>query len=208
MAIARQLVMDKRKNSKSLRVMLVDDRSERRDMLDVGLQEINCVLVACAASNDDLLRLVKQCNPDVILVEIEAPGRDTLESLQSVQSAVPRPMVMFTQDDDNQTIRRATQAGVSAYVADGLQVERVRPILDAAIARFQQYNFLDEELRKARQQIDDKKIIDKAKGIVMRSQNVSEDVAYKAMRKLAMDSNLKISEIAHNIVKTAKILGK
>ncbi|RLW57133.1 MAG: response regulator, partial [gamma proteobacterium symbiont of Stewartia floridana] len=113
--------MSHSKPNKPLRVMLVDDKSDRREMIDFALQDIECALVACVSGDGDLLSAVQQCNPDVILIDIEAPGRDTLESLESVQSTVPRPMVMFSQDDNNRTIRRATQAGVSAYVVDGLQ---------------------------------------------------------------------------------------
>lgn len=188
--------------------MLVDDRIDRREMLDIALQNIDCALVACTTSDSDLLSAVKTCDPDVILVDIEAPGRDILESLETVHSTVPRPMVMFSQDDNNQTIRRATQAGVSAYVVDGLQISRVRPIIDAAVARFQHFSLLETELKQARNQLAERKIIDKAKRIVMRRQDVSEEVAYKSMRKLAMDSNKKLSEVAQRVIAAEKLLGK
>ncbi|MCB1750619.1 MAG: ANTAR domain-containing protein [Gammaproteobacteria bacterium] len=200
--------MPKQKASKPLRVMLVDDRIDRREMLDIALQNIDCALVACTTSDSDLLSAVKTCDPDVILVDIEAPGRDILESLETVHSTVPRPMVMFSQDDNNQTIRRATQAGVSAYVVDGLQISRVRPIIDAAVARFQHFSLLETELKQARNQLAERKIIDKAKRIVMRRQDVSEEVAYKSMRKLAMDSNKKLSEVAQRVIAAEKLLGK
>jgi len=198
--------MSKAKNTKPLRVMLVDDKSDRREMLDLALRDVDCVLVACVSGDGDLLSAVQSCNPDVILIDIEAPGRDTLESLESVQSTVPRPMVMFSQDDNNQTIRRATQAGVSAYVVDGLQTQRVRPIIDAAVARFQHFNYLESELKKAHRQLHDRKVIDKAKGIIMRQRGLNEEQAYQAMRKLAMDTNRKVSEVAQNIIEAASIL--
>ncbi|MCU7843349.1 MAG: ANTAR domain-containing protein [Candidatus Thiodiazotropha sp. (ex Monitilora ramsayi)] len=194
------------KTIKPLRVMLVDDKSDRREMLDLALQDVDCTLVACVSGDEDLLSAVDGCNPDVILIDIEAPGRDTLESLESVQSTVPRPMVMFSQDDNNQTIRRATQAGVSAYVVDGLQTQRVRPIIDAAVARFQHFNHLESELQKARQQLNDRKTIDKAKGIIMQQRGLTEEQAYQAMRKLAMDTNRKVAEVAQSIIEAASIL--
>jgi response regulator NasT len=157
-------------------------------------------------SDDNLLSTVKRCNPDVILIDVEAPGRDTLESLQSVQANVPRPMVMFSQDDDYETIKRATLAGVSAYVVDGLQTKRVRPIIDAAIARFQQFSLLEGELKRARNQLDERKLIDKAKGIIMRQRGVSEEVAYRSMRKLAMDTNKKLVDVARSIIDAASLL--
>ena len=198
--------MSNTKPNKPLRVMLVDDKSDRREMLDHALRDVDCVLVACVSGDRELLSAVDSCNPDVILIDIEAPGRDTLESLESVQSTVPRPMVMFSQDDDNQTIRRATQAGVSAYVVDGLQTQRVRPIIDAAVARFQHFNHLESELQKARQQLNDRKTIDKAKGIIMQQRGLSEEQAYQAMRKLAMDTNRKVAEVAQSIIEAASIL--
>ncbi len=194
------------RNDKPIRVMLVDDKSDRREMLDLALRDVDCVLVACVSGDADLLSAVERCDPDVILIDIEAPGRDTLESLESVQSTVPRPMVMFSQDDNNQTIRRATRAGVSAYVVDGLQAHRVRPIIDAAVARFQHFSYLESELQKARKQLNDRKVIDKAKGIIMRQRGLSEEQAYQAMRKLAMDTNRRVAEVAQNIIEAASIL--
>lgn len=199
-------IMSTGKPTRPLRVMLVDDKSDRREMLDLALRDVACVLVACVPGDSDLLSAVERCNPDVILIDIEAPGRDTLESLESVQSRVPKPMVMFSQDDNNQTIRRATQAGVSAYVADGLQTHRVRPIIDAAIARFQHFNFLESELKKAHRQLNDRKVIDRAKGIIMRQRGLNEEQAYQAMRKLAMDTNRKLADVAQNIIEAATIL--
>ncbi|MCU7852969.1 MAG: ANTAR domain-containing protein [Candidatus Thiodiazotropha sp. (ex Monitilora ramsayi)] len=198
--------MSNTKPNKPLRVMLVDDKSDRREMLDLALQDVDCALVACVSGEGDLLSVVDSCNPDVILIDIEAPGRDTLESLETVQSTVPRPMVMFSQDDNNQTILRATQVGVSAYVVDGLQTQRVRPIIDAAVARFQHFNHLESELQKARQQLNDRKTIDKAKGIIMQQRGLSEEQAYQAIRKLAMDTNRKVADVAQSIIEAASIL--
>ncbi len=194
------------KSIRSLRVMLVEDRSDRRDQLDAALGEVDCALVACVSRHDDLLSAVARHNPDVILIDVESPGRDTLESLASVQTNMPRPMVMFTQDDNNRTILRAVRAGVSAYVVDGLQTARVRSIIDVAVARFEHFNRLGSELRQVRQQLNDRKIIDKAKGIIMTRRGLTEEQAYRAMRKLAMDSNRRLADVAQNIVDAADIL--
>jgi response regulator NasT len=198
--------MPRTTDQKPLRVMLVDDRAERRVMLDAALGDVGCSLVACVASESDLLAEVERCDPDVILIDVEAPGRDTLEGLETVQANIPRPMVMFSQDDNNETIKRATRAGVSAYVVDGLQAGRVRPIIDAAIARFQHFNFLESELKRARNQLAERKDIDRAKGIIMRQRGVSEEVAYQSMRKLAMDTNQKLSQVARSIIQAAALL--
>ena len=193
---------------KPLRVMLVDDSSDRRAMLDEALSNVGCALVACVSNDANLLAAVESCDPDVILIDVEAPGRDTLESLETVQANIPRPMVMFSQDDNDESIRRATRAGVSAYVVDGLQAKRVRPIIDAAVARFQYFNFLEAELRQARNQLTERKDIDRAKGIIMQQRGVSEEVAYQSMRKLAMDSNQKLSQVARSIIQAATLLSK
>ena len=206
MLIVCPRVMIKEKSIQPLRVMLVDDMPDRRDQLDRVLSEVDCALVGCISRNEDLLSAVERVNPDVILIDVEAPGRDTLESLASVQTSMPRPMVMFTQDDDNRTIRRAIRAGVSAYVVDGLQTARVRPIIDAAVARFEHFNRLGSELEKVRRQLNDRKIIDKAKGIIMTRRGLTEEQAYRAMRKLAMDTNRRLAEVARNIIDAVNIL--
>ena len=191
---------------KRLRVLLVDDSTQRRASLKESLAEVGCELVGFASSAEDLLGRVQQDNPDVVIIDLDSPGRDTLESLQSVQSAAPRPIVMFTQDDDGSTIARATRAGVSAYVVDGISTKRVRPILDAAIERFQQFRSLTRELEKTRAQLEERKVVDKAKGILMKQRGMTEDEAYKAMRSLAMSSNKRLIDVAESIVSAASLL--
>ena len=130
---------------KRLRVLLVDDSSERRTSVERSLAEVGCEVVGFASSRDNLVQCVGAANPDVVIMDIESPSRDTLDSLRSMQSSAPRPIVMFTQDDNGATITRATRAGVSAYVVDGISQKRVRPILDAAIERFVQYRELSPD---------------------------------------------------------------
>ncbi|MGV6818490.1 MAG: ANTAR domain-containing response regulator [Thiotrichales bacterium] len=197
--------MPDQQSKKQLRVMLIDDQPGRRELLDEALKEVDCALVACVTDDNDLLATVNKCNPDVILIDLESPGRDTIESLESVSNASPRPMVMFSQDNTNLTIQRATEAGVMAYVADGMKNKRVRPIIDAAMARFEHFNRLESELKKARDQLNERKVIDKAKGIIMQQQGIAEEDAYKALRKLAMDTNRRMVEIAQSIIDAASI---
>ena len=187
-------------------MLLVDDSEERRLSVEYSLAEVGCEVVGYASSRDNLLLRVNQDRPDVVIIDTESPGRDTLESLETVQSESPRPIVMFTQDDNGETITRATRAGVSAYVVDGLSQKRVRPILDAAIERFQQFSRLSDELEKTRAQLTERKTIDKAKAILMKQRGMSEDEAYKAMRELAMKNNKRIAEIADSVVAAAKLL--
>jgi len=150
--------------------------------------------------------LIGAKDPDVIIVDMDAPGRDTLESLAFVQSRIPRPIVMFAQDEGPDTIRRAVQAGVSAYVVDGIQPRRVRPIIEAAIARFERFRALETELVKTRGQLAERKVIDKAKGLIMSQKGVSEEEAYQAMRRLAMRSNRRVVEVAEGIIAAAELL--
>jgi response regulator NasT len=189
-----------------LRVLLIDDSDERRASIEAALSEVGCDVIGFVSSQEDVLLRVQQNNPDVVIIDLEIPGRDTLDSLQTVQSTAPRPIVMFTQDDNGATIARATRAGVSAYVVDGLSAKRVRPILDAAIERFQQFRQLTEELAKTKAQLEERKIVDKAKGILMQQRGMSEHEAYKALRSLAMSSNKRLPQVAESIVDAARLL--
>lgn len=197
---------DKPKSGRRLRVLLVDDTVERRESVDRSLAEVGCEVIGFASSDDNLLQRVEQTNPDVVIMDLESPGRDTLDSLRTVQSSAPRPIVMFTQDDDGETITRATRAGVSAYVVDGISQKRVRAIVDAAIERFVQFSDLSQELAKTRAQLSERKAVDQAKGILMKQRGMSEDEAYRALRKLAMSNNKRIGEIAESLIATAQLL--
>ena len=193
-------------HKRRLSVLLVDDSDERRASIESSLAEVGCDVVGFVSSRDDVLIRVQQVNPDVVIIDLEAPGRDTLDSLQSVQSTAPRPIVMFTQDDNGATIARAPRAGVSAYVVDGISRKRVRPILDAAIERFQQFRMLSEELAKTKAQLEERKVIDRAKGILMQQRGISEQEAYKALRSLAMSSNKRLFDIAESVVAASRLL--
>jgi len=194
------------KHRKPLRTIVVDAQPQRRQQLELALRDVGCKVVASASFSDDLLALIELNDPDVILIDMAAPSRDTLESLAYVQSHIPRPIVMFAQDDDSETIRRAIQAGVSAYVVDGLQPHRVRPIVEAAIARFEQYRTLEAELARTRERLAERKVIEKAKGLIMRQRGLSEEEAYQAMRKVAMRTNRRLVEVAESLVAAAELL--
>jgi len=193
--------------SDKLRIMLVSAQLGHSEVLLPDFSCGDCEVVVVASADDDLLALVNRYQPDVVIVDMDAPNRDTLENLRCVQAHTPRPLVMFSQDDDSESIRRAVQAGVSAYVVDGMQSKRVRPILDAAIARFEQYRALENELDKTKNQLAERKLIDRAKGLIMQQRGVKESEAYGLLRKAAMDRNLRISEVAENIVSAVELLG-
>jgi response regulator NasT len=142
----------------------------------------------------------------VVLIDIDSPSRDTLENLRTVQAHQPRPMVMFTQDDANESIRRAIEAGVSAYIVDGIERRRVRPIVEAAMARFSQFQALEKELLETRGKLAERKLIERAKGIIMKQQGLSEDAAFQAMRRLAMRKNKRLAEIAESVISASELL--
>ena len=190
-----------------LKVLVLDYDVERRGMLCQGLDDAGHEVIAPEdASALNLVRLVKECSPDVIIIDTDSPDRDTLEHICIVTRDDPRPVVMFAADADRGTIHAAVKAGVNAYVVNGLAEERIQPILDVAIARFAQMQALREELAAARSQLEDRKSIDRAKGILMRTKDMSEAQAYEALRKLAMDSSQRIVEVARQVINMRDLL--
>ncbi len=187
--------------------MLVDDSPERSLSTRDTLSKIGCEVVAVISSDMYLLNEVERIQPDIVIIDIDLPDRDMLENLRSAQSNSPKPMVMFSQDDDGHTIRRAVEAGVSAYVVDGIKAGQVRPILDAAIATFGQFQNLKQQLDDSRTELSNRKIIDKAKGILMKQRQLDEAEAYHLMRKTAMNQKKQLIDIASQIIETAEILG-
>ena len=187
--------------------MLIDESQERREVVADLLRSARCDLVARLSPGEDLLEQVDRHRPDVVIVDVDSPSRDTLECLRGVQANTPRPMVMFSQDDNGETIRRAIQAGVSAYVVDGIQAQRVRPILDAAIASFDQYRRLETELDRTRSELAARKKIERAKGVLMNQRGIDEPTAYRLMRKTAMDQNRRLVDIAESVISAAELLG-
>lgn len=190
----------------SNRILLVDTRAERGQVLRSILREEGLDVVASIGPDEDLLDAIRRHDPEVVLVDIDSPDRDTLESLRTAQASQPRTMVMFTQDDDGASIRLAVEAGVTAYVVDGVETPRLRPILDAAMAQFARYRALEEELQRAQTRLAERKVIDRAKGIVMQQQGISEPEAFAAMRTLAMRKNKKLAEIAEGVIAAAELL--
>jgi two-component system, response regulator / RNA-binding antiterminator len=190
-----------------LRVLLVDETFERAALLKHALQEAGYHIAAHVSSSADLPGLVGELKPDVIILDTESPDRDTLEHLCVISRDQPRPIVMFTHDDDSEKIRAAIRAGVSAYVVNGLQSERLRPIMEVAMARFREFQTMRRELENAESQLAGRKDLDRAKGILMKQRGWTEDEAYQALRKMAMDKGVKLAEVARQLVSVAELLG-
>jgi response regulator NasT len=186
--------------------MLVDDSPADISPLRDGLIQAGYDVIEVASSAAILLDRVAAMQPDVIIIDTESPTRDTLEQLSFVSARQPRPIVLFTEDRANATIQAAIKAGVSAYVVAGMQPERLRPILDVAVARFEQDQTLREELKTAQGRLAERKVVERAKGILMQQKGVSEDEAFRLMRKLAMDRNRKLLEVAQQIIDVSDLL--
>ncbi len=184
----------------------MDADPARAAVLKAGLTESGVQIVASTAPEDDLVRCVRDAAPDVVIIDLGSPSRDTLESLRAVSRDQPRPIVMFVDNSDDQMIEEAIRAGVSAYVIDGLSAKRVKPVLDVAIARFKEYQALRHELEKTKTSLNERKIVDRAKGILMEQRRISEDEAYKTLRKLAMDQNKRLVDVAQALVTYAQVL--
>ncbi len=182
-----------------LRIMLVDADLQRMDLLMNTLQDTGHWVIACNDEAGSLCKHVRDIQPDVIIINTDSPIRDTLEHLCVIDRDEPRPVVMFTHDNDKQKMRAAIRAGVSAYVVDGMTGSRVQSIIDIAMARFEEHRTLKNELEKATATLAERKKIERAKGFVMKQRDCSEDEAYRLMRKMAMNGNKKLSDIADNI---------
>lgn len=189
-----------------LRVMLVDEDPGRSAVLERALQDNGYDVVARIGTDENVLERVRTVQPDMIIIDMQSPDRDTLESMHTINREQPKPIVMFAEKTDKVTIADAVKAGVSAYVVDGLNANRIQPIMEVAIARFQEFQALKNELAKTKSDLADRKVIDKAKGIIMTQRKCSEDEAYKALRKLAMDRNEKLIEVAKSVIEVAKLL--
>lgn len=189
-----------------LNVTIVDEDPSRSIILERALKDAGYNIIAILSSSDNLLMHIEKEQPDVIIVDLESPNRDSLESMRIVTKHNPKPIVMFTNDADHSMIGEAINAGVSAYVVDGFNESRIKPIMDVAIARFREFQALRTELQKTRDTLDERKIIDKAKGIVMAQRDCSEEEAYKILRKLSMENNRRIFEVAEQIISVTTAL--
>jgi len=193
---------------KKLRVTIVDDDNGRSIILNAALLNAGYEVVAILRSEDNLLKHIECEQPDMIIVDLEMPGRDSLESMRIVNRYNPKPIVMFTNNADHEMISEAINAGVSAYVVDGFNEDRIKPIMDVAIARFKEMQALRNELEKTKNTLEDRKLIDKAKLIVMDQRGCNEDEAYKVLRSLAMDKNRRIAEVAEQLISITSIFKK
>lgn len=186
--------------------MVVDDSVERAELLRQGLQGADHTVVAMLSTTLDILDQIERAQPDVIVIGVDSPGRDSLEHICVVSQSKPRPIVMFTQERSADTIHAAVHAGVTAYIVDGLESSRVRSILDVAVARFNQFHALQTELAQTKAEIGERKVVERAKGLLMKQREWDEDTAFRALRKMAMDRNIRLAEAAEQVIAVTKLL--
>jgi response regulator NasT len=192
--------------TRSLNIVIVDESAVRAAILQDGLREAGFTVVTRIDETTNLLARIYAVDPDVILIDLENPSRDMLEQMFQVSRAVRRPVAMFVDHSDSASIQASVDAGVSAYVVDGLRKERIKHILDLCISRFNAFARLQRELEEARSAIEDRKLIDRAKGILMAAKNLSEEDAYALMRRTAMNANKRIAEIAQAVITMADMI--
>ena len=189
----------------TLKIAIVDESPVRAAILEDGLREAGFTLVERIAETRELLARIYALDPDVILIDLENPSRDMLEQMFQMSRAVKRPVAMFVDQSDAASIQAAVDAGVSAYIVDGLKKERITSILDLCISRFNAFSRLQGELDRAKGALEERKVIDRAKGLLMKAKKLTEEEAYALLRKTAMNENKKIVEIAQSVLTAAEL---
>lgn len=181
-------------------ILIIDGNPDRASVVERGLVEAGWVRVSTIGPSVNLLARIQALAPDVIIIDLENPDRDTLEQMFQVSRVVQRPIAMFVDQSDSHMIHAAIEAGVSAYVVDGLRQDRIKPIVETAITRFNAFDRLRRERDEAQAKLQDRKQVEKAKGLLMKHRGLSEEDAYNLMRRTAMKQNRKLSDIAQSVI--------
>lgn len=190
-----------------MRIVIVDDSGLRATVLEEGLRDAGYGDIHVVPPQGAFVAKLERMAPDVVLMDLGSPSRDTLEEMLAVSRALARPIAMFVDQSDDAMIGAAIDAGVSAYVVDGLRKDRVKPILDLAIRRFNAFARMQTELDEARTALADRKTIDKAKAILMQTRGLAEPDAYALLRSTAMRQNKRIAEVAEALITAHSLLG-
>jgi two-component system, response regulator / RNA-binding antiterminator len=189
-----------------LKILVIDENPIRRAILDAGLKDAGFTDITLMGDTNGLLERIYAVDPDVIIIDLQNPSRDVLEQMFQVSRIVRRPIAMFVDQSDRATIEKAIDAGVSAYIVDGLKRERVRAILDMTISRFGAFERLRAELEETKSALKERKVIEKAKGILMKSRGLDEEAAYALLRRTAMSKGKRIGDIADSLVSAIDLL--
>lgn len=189
-----------------IKVMIVDNNLMRTTPLKQSLLERGYEVIAHVEDAANLNAACCELQPDIVIIDTNSPTRDTLENICVMTMHEPRPIVMFTHDDDKAKIKEATQAGVSAYVVGDIPSERLTPVIDAAVARFEEFKSLRNELIETKTKLEQRKVIEQAKGLLMRQRGLDEDEAYNLLRSMAMKKNMKLADLSNQLIEAAKML--
>ena len=190
----------------SPKIVIIDESPIRAAILEEGLREAGYTEVVQVNEMQSLLARISALDPDIIVIDLENPSRDSLEQMFQVSRAVRRPIAMFVDQSDSAMIQASVDAGVSAYIVDGLKKERIKPILDLCVSRFNAFARLQDELDRTRNALEERKVIDRAKGILMKLKGLTEEEAYVLLRSTAMREKKKIGEIAQSILTASELL--
>jgi response regulator NasT len=187
-------------SEKALNILVIDDDPARAALLEEALVEAGYTHVVTIQSTSNLHQRIAALAPDMVIIDLQNPDRDTLEGMFQVTRSVKKPIAMFVDQSDGEMIKRAVEAGVSAYVVDGLKRDRVTAVVEVAVSRFESFQKITSERDEARTALADRKTIDRAKGLLMQHRKITEDEAYRLMRNAAMQHSQKMSEIASSII--------
>jgi response regulator NasT len=190
-----------------LKALIVDDSPIRAAIIEDGLREAGFTRVQRLDTTDRLIARIGEIDPDIVVIDLANPQRDTLEQMFLVSRLIKRPVTMFVDQSDSDQTRAAIEAGVSAYVVDGLRRDRVKTIVEMCVTRFRAYQQLETELHVARNALDDRKTIDRAKAILMKAKGLTEEDAYALLRTTAMNKNRRIVQIAQSVITASELLG-
>ena len=190
----------------SPKIVIVDESPIRAAILEEGLREAGYTEVVHISEMQSLLARICALDPEIIVIDLENPSRDSLEQMFQMSRAVRRPIAMFVDQSDAASIQASVDAGVSAYIVDGLKKERIKPIVDLCVSRFNAFAKLQNELDRTKHALEERKVIDRAKGILMKLKGLTEEEAYVLMRSTAMREKKKIGEIAQSILTASELL--
>jgi two-component system, response regulator / RNA-binding antiterminator len=190
-----------------VRIAVIDENPVRAAIIEDGLAEVGERDIYVITERAGLARAIEAIDPEVILIDLGNPSRDMLEEYFAVSRAISRPIAIFVEQSDDDSIAAAIDAGVSAYIVDGLTQNRIKPIIDLAVRRFQAFTRLQTELKEARDALSDRILIDKAKSILMKKRSLGEPEAHKLLRTHAMNSNKRMAEVAEAIITAEELLG-
>ena len=187
------------------KILLIDEGSSRTVMFTETLNQVGFEVAGRISCEDDILAGIKVCDPDVLLIDMESPDQYIFNQLSEINKVHPKPIVFFAEKSEEDVIKKAVKSGVSAFIVDGLTGTRLKPVIELAIARFTEMQSLYKKLAASEVNLEERKIVERAKGIIMSRKSLSEDEAYNSLRTLAMSQNKKIFEIAKNVIEMSEL---